>query len=130
MLPWLSQLLTGPLRTAPDLDEPHAALDEPRREQAAPAKVLGHFVVEPVAGTHGGRLAHDIERFRSAQLHFRGEFIARDARVESRIAGMRGGVRSIHFVEQGEAVAIRVAAGERELFSAQRGQAPGADWRH
>ena len=88
------QLLDDPAVVVPvlvagaDLDEPHAALDQPAGDQAAGAELAGRRVVEAVERQGRGRLAREVERFLRGRLHPRGQLVAGDPRRQVVLAGV------------------------------------------
>jgi hypothetical protein len=91
---------------APDLDEPHSALQEPAGDQAVAAEVRRGRLVEPVEVPDGPRLAGDVQHLRGAELQPGRQLVRGDPRVEPRVPLATGPVRAVHRVEQGEAVAL------------------------
>src|SRR6185312_3659284 len=67
-------------RAVPDLDEAHAALDEPPRDENLPR--LGSFSIH-FADVF--RLARDVERVGGVRLHAIRQFEGLDARLELRV---------------------------------------------
>ena len=87
-------------RTAVELDEAHAVLDEATRQEAVAAKNGGRLVVHAVELLGGVGLLAEIDRIGSLRLHLKGEFVAFDAGVEFGVAGTRGIVVAIQSTEQ------------------------------
>ena len=85
---------------APYLHKPHAAFQQPPRDQAIAAEVFDLLpridlrlcrrdrvlLIEPVHPQNVLRLAANIEHLRRTQLHPRREFIRTNPRIEPRIA--------------------------------------------
>ena len=70
------------------LHEPHAALDQAARDQAARAVFARCRVVEAVELVRGRRFARDVERLGGGRLHGGGQFVAGDPRFEIGLARM------------------------------------------
>ena len=83
MLAWLSQLFGRPAGAAPDLHEPHAALEQPPGDQAAAAEVGGRGVVEAVEVARCRRLRRSGRAPR-----------ARAAASGGQLVGLRCGLRA------------------------------------
>ena len=83
MSAWLSQLFGRPARAAPDLDEAHAALDQPAGEQTTAAEIFGDRFVQAVEFAGGVGLACEIESLGRGELHSRGQFVGGDARIRA-----------------------------------------------
>src|SRR5258706_15297283 len=88
------------ISAAPDLDEPHAAFEEPARNEAALAEIFGGLLIQTVefAGSLG--FAGDIKHLGSAQLQFSGQLIGSNTGVQPRVARARSQMRSIQLLEQ------------------------------
>ena len=87
---WLSQLFVGAAHAAPDLHEPHAALEQPPGDQAVAAEAVGGSSFDAVVGERRGAFVGQVEHLRRAELHLRGQLVRRDARFEARIARVIG----------------------------------------
>lgn len=89
-----------------ELDEAHAAFEQPPGDEAVVGKGalgqrVGAVALDDVFG-----LAGEIEQVRHAGLHLVGHFVLRDARVDLRVAVVREvrGVHRLEVVEQGAAL--------------------------
>ena len=76
---WASHLLPG---AAVELDEPHAALDQPAGQQAEPAEALGRLVVQAVERASLVGLAGQVDGLGGLGLHAEGQLVALDPGVE------------------------------------------------
>ena len=89
-----------------DLDEPHAALDQPPRHQALPAERLADRLVEAVERLRGLGLAGDVHRARRASLHAVGELVRGDPRRQLAVAGKLLHVQLVQLRQRIEARAL------------------------
>ena len=80
---WLSQIW----RVDVELHEPHAALDQPAGDQAAPAVRVGRLAADAVHLQRRRALVREVERIGRRELHAGGQLVAGDAGVEVRLAG-------------------------------------------
>ena len=88
-------VVLGPARAAPDLDEPHAALEQPAGQEAAAAEVGGRRVVQSIHALRRGCLACEVECFGSRLLHAGGQLVGVDARLQPRVSRVGGGVTAV-----------------------------------
>ncbi len=117
---------------APDLHEPHAALQEAPRGEALPRKMPGLFrrvdllrprlraTFEPVKAKDVRRLRREIKRLGRGELHARGEFVAADAGIKPLVALARGGVPAVQFRQQ--SVRVSLAGGRHVIARGMRPQ--------
>ena len=71
------------------LDEPHALLAEPTRQQALPAEVVGLGRADPVKGLRLPRLARKVKDVRGALLHAPGQLVRGDDRFQLGVSRVR-----------------------------------------
>ena len=91
-----------------DLDEAHAALDEPPRDEAARAELRRGGFINAIQLLRRRAFAGDVHRFLRGGLHLRGEFVAGDAGGELLVA------RKERATLDERPGALGVAAGVRE----------------
>ena len=70
-----------------DLHEPDPSLDQPTRQQAAPAEPLGPGVVEPVEPLRLRRFACEVDGLGGTRLHSEGQLVAGDAGRQLGVVG-------------------------------------------
>ena len=89
---------------APDLHEPHAALEHAPRHQAVQAHLarLGHCPFRRSLCTCC-RLIGDIQHLRGADLKMGRQLVAADPRFQARIIGAAGAVIAIELLQQSPA---------------------------
>ncbi len=90
----------GVLRTAKNLHEAHAPLNESAGEQALAAKGADVFVVERVEFFRRVGFAAKVGCGRGAELQAGGEFVGGDAGFEFRIRGAFGGVGAVERLQE------------------------------
>jgi hypothetical protein len=88
--------------TRVDLDEAHAALDHPSREQALAREVGASGIIEAVEGLDLRGLLVDRQSLRRGRLHAVGELEALDARSECIV----GGAGRTALIERGDDVEL------------------------
>ena len=91
----------------PNLDEAHAALEQPPGREAAAAEIGGDFFIEPIELASGSRLAGDFEHFRSAHLQLGGHLIRADAGFEAGVRAALGHVGAVELLENRQAIGFR-----------------------
>ena len=72
-----------------DLDEPHAALDQPPGQQALAAEVGGLGLVDAVQRQRVSRSPGEIDRLGGVLLHLEGQLVAGDPRGQLAVVGAR-----------------------------------------
>ena len=75
-------------------DEAHALLDQPPRQQAAPAVVVGRLLADAVQLERLRRFLGEVEHRRRFGLHLEGQVVGVDARRELLVARLAGSLRS------------------------------------
>ena len=96
-----------------DLHEPHASLDQPPREQALAAELLGARVVDAVELLGARTLGIDIDRLGRGALHAVGELVALDAALEVRVPAARERVARVPRLQPVEHAPLQVGAAPR-----------------
>ena len=91
-----------------ELDEPHALLEQPPRQEATPAELRRLRSVEAVEILDAARLARQVRDARHRELHPRGEFVITTPRVEVVARAIRGDTKGFERPQQVAAVPLGV----------------------
>ena len=109
-----------------ELDETHAALDHPSRQQAAAAELLGLLVVHPVEFLRRLGFLREVHGLGRVELHLGSEFVARDARSEVRVIRAWRLVLGVVFAQRVEHAALHRRGHSVRALQIKNGIACGA----
>src|SRR4030095_7356980 len=100
------------VRAAPNLDESHAALQQPPRDQAACAEVPGLYPVKPIKFSCRFAFAGEVENLGRAELEAGSKLVAGAARLEPGIALAGCRISLVQRLNQFQPIALGVRRDE------------------
>ncbi len=90
----------------PNLHKTDAALDQPAREQAAPAEIRAHRIIQAVQLLRRVRFAADVGGFRRRHLHAERELVRRNPGGQLRVMISRIEMLLVHLAQRVEKIAL------------------------
>ncbi len=115
-------------RAAVELDEAHAVLDQPPRQQAIASEDGGLFVIQAIHLARGFALAAEVHGLRGFTLHLKGQLVTADAGFEVGVVGARRGMKLIEVRKQVEFVALAARSDAFRRFQIFHRHAFGAEF--
>ena len=84
------------------LDEPHAGLDEPPREQALAAEIRGRRVVQAVKALRRRRFPREVHDARELALHAEGQLVGLDDPLDAGVDALALDQVAVHRLDEVE----------------------------